>query len=172
MRIKNLIFGILPLLLLSLSFLTWSCETSPDEATVRENISEANEAFAQAFQNEDLETILNLYAPNARLYPPNQELVSGVEEIANYWRLVRNEQFNQLDLETISVQTAGSIVNEIGQYRFYDASGEEIDQGKYVTVWIKLGDDWRKQENIWNTSIPVPVVEEEVPTDESVSMKE
>lgn len=172
MRIKNLIFGILPLLLLSLSFLTWSCETSPDEATVRENISEANEAFAQAFQNEDLETILNLYAPNARLYPPNQELVSGAEEIANYWRLVRNEQFNQLDLETISVQTAGSIVNEIGQYRFYDASGEEIDQGKYVTVWIKLGDDWRKQENIWNTSIPVPVVEEEVPTDESVSMKE
>lgn len=172
MRTKRLIFNIIPLLILSLSLFTWSCETSQSAEDVREEVREANDAFMAAFNNKNLEELLGTYAPNATLYPPSSEPVTGMEDIANYWQFMIDSKIERIDLETISAQAMGNSANEIGAYTFYGESGQVLDRGKYVVIWDKLGNDWRQRENIWNTSLPVPVVEEEAPADESVSMNE
>jgi ketosteroid isomerase-like protein len=35
-----------------------------------------------------------------------------------------------------------------------DASGKQIDRGKYITVWKKQQGQWKLHRDIWNTSMP------------------
>ncbi len=171
MKIKKLLFNTIPFMILGLALVASGCETTQEPEDVREDIREANDAFMAAFNNKNLEELLGTYAPTATLYPPSSEPVSGMDDIANYWEFMLNSKIERVELETTSAQAMGNSANEIGTYKFYGESGQVLDRGKYVAVWDKFGDGWRQREHIWNTSLPVPVVEEEAPADD-VSMNE
>lgn len=171
MEIKKLFFNTIPFMILGLALVASSCETTQDPEDVSEDIREANDEFMQAFNNGNLEEIRGTYAPTATLYPPSSEPVTGIEDIANYWEFMIDSKIEKIELETISAESVNGRANEIGRYVFYGESGQILDRGKYVAVWDIVGDGWRQRQHIWNTSMPLPVVEEEAPADD-VSMNE
>jgi uncharacterized protein (TIGR02246 family) len=122
---------------------------------VREIITSANEKFMDAFKRGDAAGIAALYTDNAKLLPPDNQMVSGREAIESFWQGAMNMGIKEARLETVEVEAQGNLAYEIGRFALsvqrQGGDGTTLT-GKYVVVWKSLGGSWRLHVDIWNTN--------------------
>ena len=112
-------------------------------------ITAVNRTFEEAARKGDLERIASLYTPDAIVMPPDGPFVRGRDDIKKMWGNVAQQLgLKDVRLETMELEFAGDMANEVGEAKLTLASGAA--SVKYVVVWKKLGDGWKLHRDIWN----------------------
>ena len=131
-----------------------------DIAQIRKAIEAANGKFGEAVRKGDGAALAALYAYDAKLLPPNGEMIQGRDGIKAFWAGGLQMGIKDAVLTTIEVLGLGDLVCEIGKYDLTvrpEGQGTIKDTGKYVVVWKQVGDGiWKLYIDIWNTSKPAP----------------
>jgi uncharacterized protein (TIGR02246 family) len=112
------------------------------EATVDRYVAASNEG--------DAEALIELYADDAVLLPPDHEPIHGREAIAEFWRQGTD---TGLEINTLRLEVDGSVAYLIGKYRLPATEEEEADSGQYVLCLKRQPDGaWKLTADIWNGS--------------------
>ncbi len=151
---KNLLLT--AVLMMSLASLAFGQAQS---AGIRKAIEANNKAFMAAFNRGDAAAVAGMYANDAKLLPPNSEMVEGRQNIQTFWQGVISAGAKVEALDTVQVDWRGDMAIELGKYTLTipQAGGQSVtDQGKYLVVWKRHGRTWKLGLDIWNTSTPLP----------------
>ncbi len=125
-------------------------------ATVEE-LGQMNKDFAKALVAKDAEAAAILYDENASLLPPNEPIVTGRENIKNYWQGAIDAGLISASVKTIDASSNGDLGYEIGTFelKFQGEDGSIItDIGKYTEIlkrnsdgkWISIYGMWSNNE--------------------------
>ena len=124
------------------------------EAAVRD----MTKTFVAAANAKDGARIGMLYAEDAVLMAPNQEMVRGRSQIQAYWQTLLDGGAKDVSLTTTHVATSGDVGYKAGTYQFTMApSGAPpvTDRGKYVVGLRRQPDGkWRMTHDIFNSDLP------------------
>jgi uncharacterized protein (TIGR02246 family) len=134
------------------------CAASIAEAqqSVRTTIEANTRQFIEAFNKGDAATVANMYTMDARVLPPNGEMVEGRANIQKFWQGAISAGLKMVSLETVNVETQGNIAVEVGRYTSTLSGAGGItttDKGKYVVLWKREGRSWKLAVDIFNTSL-------------------
>ena len=145
----------------ALCLLLLSCATpQEDSSLIAEGISKTNEAFMSALTNGDAAGVAAQYTDDAQLLPPNADLVTGKQEIQNAMQGFIDSGVTSLNLESTEIEGIGNKAYEVGKYTLI--VGEQVvDNGKYIVIWKKDGEQWKLHRDIFNSSMPLPEVEDD-----------
>lgn len=120
---------------------------------MNEGIAATNAAFMQAFDSGDAVGIADLYTDDARLLPPNADMIVGREGIAAFWGMVLEMGLTGATLETAELAEFGDTAIEEGRFKLTGADGQIADHGKFVVIWRNEGGTWKLFQDIWNSSV-------------------
>jgi uncharacterized protein (TIGR02246 family) len=135
------------------------CATSVAQAqqSVRGTIEANTKKFIEAFNKGDAAAVANLYTIDARVLPPNGEMVQGRANIQSFWQGAITAGLKMVSLETVHVETQGNLAIEVGRYvtTAPGAGGTTTtDNGKYVVFWKRQGRSWKLAVDIFNSNMP------------------
>ena len=122
----------------------------------RAAIEEANGKFSAFLAKGDAAGLAAMYAADAKVFPPNSDIVSGGPAIQQLWQGVIDAGVKGAKLTTLDVTVGGDLASESGKYEMSGADGKVLDSGKYVVVWKRVAGRWKILRDIWNTSMPAP----------------
>jgi uncharacterized protein (TIGR02246 family) len=74
---------------------------------LQDAIRRAHEKIMLAFEHGDAAAMASLYTDNARLFPPDNEMISGSEAIRSFWHAAMNKGIKSND-KTWRARSAGS----------------------------------------------------------------
>ncbi len=128
---------------------------SPDEQQIRD----LEQQWAEAVEERDLDAIVNLFAEDGRIMPPNAETAMGRDAVREAWQGILD--LPELDFSfgptDVSVAESGDMAYVIGTYRLaFQSEGQEEptqDSGKYVDVWEKVDGEWKVMVEMYNSNI-------------------
>ncbi len=130
------------------------------EAEVKQKIEKMNKEMAEAMKTGDHEKNLQFYAKDVVSLPSYDKMLKGKEEIRNSMKEMEKSEWKVKDIkfETVSVETNGDMVTEIGKYKMEmnkkDSDETMKDEGKYVTLWEKQADGSMKiKTEMWNSDL-------------------
>lgn len=130
-----------------------------DLAQVRQSIDEANAKLGEAVRSGDAAGLAGLYAADAKLLPPNSEMIQGREGVEAYWGGGMQMGIKDVVLSTMDVMIMGDMVCEIGRADVtIQPEGMDAiqDNAKYVVIWKESAEGaWQIFVDIWNTSLPL-----------------
>ncbi len=136
-------FILLPLWLI----ITACSQSTPTTDTTTLEASSA--AWEAAWNAKDIDAVVNLYTADARLLPPDAQMVSGHDDI----RVAVSEMINDglaLKLTVVEATVLGDLGNIVGQVTM-QVAGEIIGTGKYVEIWHRGTDGkWLIANDIFN----------------------
>ena len=127
------------------------------QQSVRTTIEANTKQFIEAFNKGDAAAVAKMYTVDARVLPPNAEMVTGRAGIQTFWQGAITAGLKMVSLETEHVQTQGNLAIEVGRYTttIPGAGGvTTTDKGKYVVVWKREGRSWRLAVDIFNSNLP------------------
>lgn len=118
-------------------------------------IEGTNAQFVKAANSGDTARVASLYTEDAVLLAPNAPMARGRQEIKAFFDgMVAQMGLPKLQLITKQVEEHGDTAWEVGVYTM-TLQGVS-DEGKYIVVWKRQGDDWKLAADIWNTDSPPP----------------
>jgi ketosteroid isomerase-like protein len=150
---------------LPLFLMITACDQAPPPADPSV-ISSRTDAWEAAINAEDIDSLAALYASDARLLPPNGEMVSGEDAVrAIFGGLI--DAGISVDLTSVEAKLSGDMGYDVGTYTMF--SGDTVvDTGKFIEIYHR-GDDgeWLMTNDMWSSDVPVPApAEEEAPMEE------
>jgi hypothetical protein len=82
----------------------------------------------------------------------------GRESIETAFRALMS-YVNGIERRTVEIEAKENLAWETGTYILFQEDGSVADQGKYVAIWKRSGNDWLIHRSILNSSIPVPSID-------------
>ena len=117
-------------------------DTLPDDVTG---------ALEQAFSRHDVAASVALFANDAEILPQHGAPIRGREAIENYFKDSMAPMFTY-DTDTEMTLVRGDLGIEQGRYRVRNVRrGSDVEEGKYLHVWRREGNDWKLYRIIYNT---------------------
>ena len=117
-------------------------------AAARDDMRKINDAFEQIAVSGNFEALDGVYTANARVFPPGAAMVSGRENIKQFWKNATAALgITSVKLTTLETETAGDHIIEIGRAELKGNSDAEV---KYVVVWKREDGGWKYDIDIWN----------------------
>ncbi len=116
---------------------------------------EASAKLAQLLDQFDPVALGNMLTDNARLLPPNVPAIDGRDAIVDYYK---GTVASELDYEVTPLKTAtvGNVGLAEGTYKVKNvATGAYVEEGKYLTVWVNEGGQWKVARMMTNTDFQV-----------------
>ena len=119
----------------------------------RSDIDALARTMEQGVEKSDAALIASVYAPDARMFPPGSDVLTG-PAIERYWQGVLDAGITSATMRTVSVDEHGDAAVEEGRYEM--RIGEQVvDEGTYVVVHHRQPDGgWRFHRDIFNSSLP------------------
>jgi limonene-1,2-epoxide hydrolase len=133
--------------------------TMPEEVAAR---------FVAAMDDFDPEAVRGLFTANAKVMPPNVATISGIDNILDYYKGTLAEELD-FEMTRDAAGTSGGLAAAEGTYKVRNnATGEYIEQGKWMAVFVNVDGAWKVARFMTNTDAPVavPSVEVEEPASE------
>lgn len=138
------------LLLLVLAATGCSSRPAPPETGARQAIEATVTRYVAASNRGDADALMEMYAEDAVLMPPDHEPIQGREAIGAFWRQGTDQG---LEVSTIRVDTDGRIGYMAGRYHLPATSSEPADSGKYLMCLERQADgSWKLTADMWNSS--------------------
>jgi ketosteroid isomerase-like protein len=116
-------------------------------------IRKLDQLYARAVETRDLETLLNLYDPNATVLPPHAPVANTKEDVRNLFQALLTLEPSNFQINTTHVEEAGDLAIATGTFR---VSLRDIeDRGKFLGVFRrnKKG-ELRLIYDTWNSDLP------------------
>lgn len=143
---------LLAIIPLALALIIASCNQAPPPGNPK-IIEDLSTAWNEAFNTGDLDTMTMIYAKDARIMPPNGQMMRGAEGVrAAFGPMIDAGLTGQISIQEITMQS--NVAYKIGSYKVMDGDNV-VDTGKFIETWLK-GDDnkWRIANDIWNSDNP------------------
>ena len=118
---------------------------------VLKGMRETNDLFcAKAIRSRDMNVLDLVYTPDAHILPPGADMIQGIAGIKNFWlKAITSLDVKDASLTTVSAESAGDAIVEIGRAELTLASGQTVPV-KYVVHWKRHGEAWKWHTDIWN----------------------
>lgn len=108
-------------------------------------------ALEQAISRHDLAASVALFSDDAQILPQHGPAVSGRQEIEAYLNEWTTPKVTY-DTDTELTLVRGDLGVEQGRYRIRNVRrGSDVEDGKYLHVWRRVGNDWKLYRIIYNT---------------------
>jgi uncharacterized protein (TIGR02246 family) len=121
------------------------------EGEVRRQIEAAQQKWGKAWNERDLETMLSLYAEDAQAYSPDSGITKGRAAMRQrFERAFKPENHAPETATTLDVLAQGEFATETGTWVAKSEDGTE--EGSYLTVWRKIGGEWKVLREIYNST--------------------
>jgi ketosteroid isomerase-like protein len=120
---------------------------------VRKEIDKGNQSFMAVVRNGNADAFKNVYADDAVLMPSHTPAIQGIDGIKDFFGGAFKAGVNKAELVTVDLQASDDFAAETGKYKLF-AGNTVADEGKYVVVWKKVGEDWRIYRDIFNSDLP------------------
>ena len=110
-------------------------------------------ALEQAITRHDLAATVGLFADDAQILPQHGPAIRGREEIEAYFKDSITPKV-AYDTDTEMTLVRGDLAVEQGRYRVRNVRrGSDVEDGKYLHVWRRMGTDWKLYRLIYNTDV-------------------
>lgn len=128
------------------------------EAELKQKIEKMNDDMAQAMMAGNHEKNLQYYTDDVVSMPSYEKMLTGKDALKKSMDEMAKSgwKISDFNFETVSVESNGNVISEIGKYRM-EMKKQGMDQtmkdeGKYLTLWEKQPDGSLKiKTEIWNT---------------------
>ncbi len=132
-----------------------------DNAAITADIGKMEEMFATATAARDTVGIMNYYADDAHVLPPNTPRVDGHDAVLKAWKAFFQIPGLELTVKSndVIVSKAGDMAVDVGSYHMKSTGpkGKTIeDVGKYVTVFKKTDTGWKAVVDTYNSDMAMP----------------
>jgi ketosteroid isomerase-like protein len=119
--------------------------------SILKGMRETNELFcSKVVRLRDMSALDNVYTPDAHILPPGADMIQGIAGIKSFWlSAITGLDVKDASLTTISAESAGDTVVEIGRAELTLAGGQKVPV-KYVVHWKRDRDAWKWHTDIWN----------------------
>ncbi|MFT6868123.1 MAG: ketosteroid isomerase-like protein [Cyclobacteriaceae bacterium] len=116
-------------------------------------IWDKTDRFTEAHLTKDTIFLNGCFTSDARVFPPNSEIVSGIAAISQLnsdW-----VKYGIYEFKETSSSLYGTKDYLIDEGTYYLTYGEErtVDRGKYINIWKNDRGIWKIYSNIWNSSL-------------------
>jgi ketosteroid isomerase-like protein len=129
-------------------------KTEAPKPASTEELSQMNKDFVKALNNKDAVAASLLYSEDASLLPPNEQIVTGRDNIKKYWQAALDAGTTDVSVSTISTGSNGDLGYEIGRFQlsYPGAAGKMVvEKGKYIEILKRTADGkWISIYGIWN----------------------
>jgi ketosteroid isomerase-like protein len=120
--------------------------------TLAHDIQKTNRVFEELVAHWNLDSLNQVYTRTARILPPGAEMISGRENIKNFWQTAMNTMgITAVKLQTIDFEPLGDAGFEIGRARLEFAIGTQPVDVKYVVLWKREEGEWKWDVDMWST---------------------
>jgi uncharacterized protein (TIGR02246 family) len=110
-------------------------------------------AWEQAFTRHDLAGCVALFTDDAEILPQHGSKVSGKKDIEAFLQDSMNQRVSY-DTDTQMTIVRDDLAVEEGTYVVRNVRrGLDVEQGKYLHVWRRVGNDWKLYRMIYNTDV-------------------
>jgi uncharacterized protein (TIGR02246 family) len=109
--------------------------------------------WAAAFNAKDAAKVASLYADDAVVMPPNLPMVKGRANIEAHFKGEIQQGVTNLQLKPMESAISGSQAFEAGTSTA-TMPGGQTDQGKYLVVLKRVGNDWKIAYDVYNSDAP------------------
>jgi ketosteroid isomerase-like protein len=116
-------------------------------------IRKASIDLAAAFNEKQIDTVLEFYAENSVFMPPNAPQLRGRDPLKSFFGELLAKGAANLRLEPEEVAGHGPIAYEYGTYSV-DLGANRRDRGKYVRLLRNTAGTWRVEKTIWSSDLP------------------
>jgi ketosteroid isomerase-like protein len=124
--------------------------TRADQDAIRKNAVD----LAAAFNEKQVDKVLDFYAENSVFMPPNAPLLRGRDPLKSFYSTMIERGATDLRLEPEEISGHGPIAYESGTYSIvYEKTGAR-DRGKYLLVLRNMAGTWRTEKTIWSSDLP------------------
>ena len=115
--------------------------------------ADVTSALEQAITSHDLAATVAVFADDAQILPQHGPAVRGREEIEAYFRDTITPKV-AYDTDAEMTLVSGDIGVEQGRYWIRNVRrGSDVEEGKYLHVWRRIGGDWKLYRMIYNTDV-------------------
>ena len=125
----------------------------------KQNVENGEKLWLEAFNSGDAAGLLGLYGQNARLLPPNADIVEGRAALGPFLQGFLDTGA-KLSFDLIHVYETPDVCTAVGRYEMTFPAGSdspEPDLGKFIEVWVRQADgSWLIEDDIFNSNIPTP----------------
>lgn len=126
-----------------------------DLTKARKEIEETNRAFCEALRKGDAAAVAMFFTEDGKSMGPNGPAEVGREKIQAQYAGFIKEGATVLDLDVKGIWGTEALMAEEGLFKFSTKEGKELDRGKYIVLWKKIGGEWKLFRDIYNSDLPV-----------------
>ena len=123
--------------------------------TVRDAFTSICQQFQKSLEKGDIETIGTLYGDDAKILPPNMDMIEGKDTIQTFWQGALDMGIKSYTAEMIEVESSGNLGFLVGKYTVFGNENQVINKGKVLTVLKNIDGKWKIYRDIFNSSIPL-----------------
>ena len=119
----------------------------------KKQIEASNVIYFQAFAKGDSSLFANCYTTDCWIMQPGTPALCGVEAPLVFFRNaykkigIRKGKFITIDI----FGNGGEFVTEEGFWQSFDADNKLLDNGKYLVLWKKTPDGWKRFRDSFNS---------------------
>src|SRR5690554_2243199 len=148
----KLLKRVLPLGLVMLA--VSACSSPSADFDAQEVVGSANEQWNNAFNNSDLDALVELYSQQATLSAGDGNVLNGQQEIATLFQGFFDNGLHNHQIETLATYSAPGQVSQLANWSA-DVAGENGEmmtfQGVLMTVLQQNAQgEWEVVSHIWN----------------------
>jgi ketosteroid isomerase-like protein len=115
-------------------------------------VRQATAALEAAFNSNEMDKIVELYADNSVFMPPNKPLLRGRGPLKSFYDGLHQVGWKDLKLTPDDVAGHGPLAYESGSYSMMN--GNNPDRGKFLIVFRNLGGSWKIEYTSWSSDLP------------------
>lgn len=112
--------------------------------------------YDDAFNRRDATALALLYASDAKIILPEQDVISGRPAIEKFWRTELAVSVGKQKSTTVEVEDHGDVAFETGEWVIEMPDSGVADRGKFVLVWKRNDGQWKIHRETWNLDASVP----------------
>jgi uncharacterized protein (TIGR02246 family) len=123
--------------------------------TVKDAFTSICQQFQKSFNQGDVEGLASLYLEDAKILPPNMDMIEGKDTIQKFWQGALEMGIKSYKPEMIEVESSGNLGFLVGTYTVFGNENQVINKGKVLTVLKNIDGKWKIYRDMFNSNIPL-----------------